>query len=349
MKNRKLWGIFILIVALTLIFSFLATTVIIFVSIHLGLLKPFEPVSWLPSINIGLTAILIAMGLTTVISRHLFLPIQNLIHALDEVASGNFKVQLPENGVWSEIREMNMNFNKMVKELNSTEMLQSDFIQNVSHEIKTPLAAIEGYVSLLSQSSISGQEKEYLDRIQESTRQLSSLTGNILKLSKLENQQVVAEKHVFSLDEQIRQVIVTMEPLWSKKQLDMDIHLPETRYYGNEDLMVQIWSNLLSNAIKFTPENGLVSVRLSWQDSSICIRISDSGIGMSEEIQRHIFDKFYQAESSRSIEGNGLGLALVKKILALCGGSITVSSRPGFGSTFTVLLPQRTSNDSMIK
>lgn len=234
---------------------------------------------------------------------------------------------------------MNLNFNKMVKELNSIETLQSDFIQNVSHEIKTPLAAIEGYAALLSASTRDEQNKLYAEQILKSSRQLSTLTGNILKLSKLENQSIISEKKTFSLDEQIRQAVLSLEPIWSAKNIDIDLNLPEISFYGNEDLIFQIWTNLISNGIKFTPSGGLVSVKMTAEDSFVNVVVADNGIGMTEEVQKHIFDKFYQAEGSRSMEGNGLGLTLVKKILSLCDGTIEVTSQPDLGSKFTVKLP----------
>ena len=282
---------------------------------------------------------LISLCITTVISHHFFRPIQDLVHALEQVSAGNFDVRLKENDIWYEVREMNLNFNKMVKELNSIETLQSDFIQNVSHEIKTPLAAIEGYAALLSASTRDEQNKLYAEQILKSSRQLSTLTGNILKLSKLENQSIISEKKTFSLDEQIRQAVLSLEPIWSAKNIDIDLNLPEISFYGNEDLIFQIWTNLISNGIKFTPSGGLVSVKMTAEDSFVNVVVADNGIGMTEEVQKHIFDKFYQAEGSRSMEGNGLGLTLVKKILSLCDGTIEVTSQPDLGSKFTVKLP----------
>ena len=198
----------------------------------------------------------------------------------------------------------------MVQELNSIETLQSDFIQNVSHEIKTPLAAIEGYAALLAADTADRQNRLYAQQILKNSRQFSALTGNILKLSKLENQSIISEKRNFSLDEQIRQAVLSLEPLWSAKKMDIDLDLPEIFYYGNEDLIFQIWTNLISNGIKFTPAGGMFSVKMKQNDPYISVEIADNGIGMSEEVQKHIFDKFYQAESSLSMEGNGLGLAL---------------------------------------
>lgn len=340
MKDLKLWGIFISLIIVVQALGFFVFSGIAWCLFHAGILSPdHPPMGWFPFLTNTCSSALISLFITTVISHHFFRPIQDLVHALEQVSAGNFDVRLKENDIWYEVREMNLNFNKMVKELNSIETLQSDFIQNVSHEIKTPLAAIEGYAALLSASTRDEQNKLYAEQILKSSRQLSTLTGNILKLSKLENQSIISEKKTFSLDEQIRQAVLSLEPIWSAKNIDIDLDLPEISFYGNEDLIFQIWTNLISNGIKFTPSGGLVSVKMTAEDSFVNVVVADNGIGMTEEVQKHIFDKFYQAEGSRSMEGNGLGLTLVKKILSLCGGTIEVTSQPDLGSKFTVKLP----------
>lgn len=345
MKDLKLWGIFISLIIVVQALGFFVFSGIAWCLFHAGILSPdHPPMGWFPFLTNTCSSALISLCITTVISHHFFRPIQDLVHALEQVSAGNFDVRLKENDIWYEVREMNLNFNKMVKELNSIETLQSDFIQNVSHEIKTPLAAIEGYAALLSASTRDEQNKLYAEQILKSSRQLSTLTGNILKLSKLENQSIISEKKTFSLDEQIRQAVLSLEPIWSAKNIDIDLDLPEISFYGNEDLIFQIWTNLISNGIKFTPSGGLVSVKMTAEDSFVNVVVADNGIGMTEEVQKHIFDKFYQAEGSRSMEGNGLGLTLVKKILSLCGGTIEVTSQPDLGSKFTVKLPFKNVN-----
>lgn len=340
MKDLKLWGIFISVIVAVQALGFCLFSSVTWCLFHIGILNPDNPpAGWLPFLTSILSSVLISICITMVISQHFFRPIQNLIRALEQVSAGNFDVRLKEHAIWCEVKEMNVNFNKMVKELNSIETLQSDFIQNVSHEIKTPLAAIEGYATLLSASTDDEQNKLYATQILKSSRQLSTLTGNILKLSKLENQSIISEKKTFSLDEQIRQAVLSLEPIWSCKNIDIDLDLPEVSFYGNEDLIFQIWTNLISNGIKFTPSGGLVSVKMSVNEACINVIVADNGIGMTEEVKQHIFDKFYQAEGSRSMEGNGLGLALVKKILSLCGGTIEVTSQTDLGSTFVVKLP----------
>lgn len=298
-----------------------------------------RPAHLIPFMSLIITAILISTSLILIVYKHLLVPIQNLIEALQKVAGGNFDIRLPENPQDTYAYNMNVNFNKMLKELNSMEMLQSDFIQNVSHEFKTPLASIEGYATLLNGAHLSDEFHSYSRLILESSRQLSTLTGNILRLSKLENQGIISQKESFSLDEQIWQALLLLEPIWEPKHLDIDMALQEITYYGNENLLFQVWTNLFSNAVKFTPPGGSIHVRCQGTGSAVEVEIRDTGIGMSPEIQAHIFDKFYQGEQNRTMEGNGLGLALVKKIIVLCGGRIQVDSRPDLGSAFTVWLP----------
>lgn len=339
MRNFKLWLLLAVTVTGTMASGFFFTGFLAYWNFRNNPAIRSEPQVWLPFLTLGITAILVSILLTLLISRRFFQPIEHLIHALKQVTAGDFQVRLPETARDPEIEEMNINFNKMVKELTSMEMLQADFIQNVSHEIKTPLSAIEGYASLLYSEELSEEGKQYMQRILESTKRLSHLTGNILMLSKLENQQIVSKKHPFSLDEQLRQAVLLLEPFWDKKKLVLDIDLPETRFFGSEELLYQVWTNLLSNAIKFTPEGGCILVRLEQGSQNIQVEIRDSGIGMTGEVLSHIFDKFYQGERNRNVEGNGLGLALVKKIIDLCQGTISVESQPGQGSVFTVRLP----------
>ena len=338
MKNGiKLWLSFALNVIVIMFVMISITGALAFKLFSLNMDR--GPAHLLPPITLLITAILVSTSLILLVSKHLLVPIQNLIEALQKVAGGDFTIRLPENHEDAYAYNMNANFNKMVRELNSMEMLQSDFIQNVSHEIKTPLASIEGYATLLNGAALPGELNVYSRHILESARQLSVLTGNILKLSKLENQGIISQKESFSLDEQIRQALLSLEPLWDPKHLDIDMELPGTTYYGNENLLFQVWTNLFSNAIKFTPPGGSIRVRCHRTSDAIRVEIKDTGIGMTPEVQAHIFDKFYQGEHNRNIEGNGLGLALVSKIISLCHGRIEVESRPDEGSAFTVWLP----------
>lgn len=217
MRNFKLWLLLAVMVTGTMASGFFFTGFLAYWNFRNNPAIRSEPQVWLPFLTLGITAILVSILLTLLISRRFFQPIEHLIHALKQVTAGDFQVRLPETARDPEIEEMNINFNKMVKELTSMEMLQADFIQNVSHEIKTPLSAIEGYASPLYSEELSEEGKQYMQRILESTKRLSHLTGNILMLSKLENQQIVSQKHPFSLDEQLRQAVLLLEPFWDKK------------------------------------------------------------------------------------------------------------------------------------
>lgn len=336
--DYKLWFRFALNVIGIFMAVFLLIGAICFAFLH-PTLPEKAPSAWISIASLLAAGFFAATALTLWVSKHLFQPIEQLSDALIQVASGDFHICLPEDGSSPQIHQMNHNFNKMAKELNSVEMLRSDFIQNVSHEIKTPLAAIEGYALFLKGSPLSEEQQVCVKKIIENSSRLSFLTGNVLHLSQLEKQYIVSEKESFSLDEQLREAILSLEPLWNKKKLEIDIDLPPVNYYGNPSLIYQIWTNLFSNAIKFTPEHGSIHAEIDKKGNGISVTICDTGIGMTEEVQKHIFEKFYQGEKSRHIEGNGLGLSLVKKIVELCGGTICVESEPDCGSAFSVWLP----------
>ncbi len=286
-------------------------------------------------------SIAIASFFAYYINDHILRPIRTLSDASKTVATGNFNVRID---VRTDIEELNAtfdNFNNMVTELNSIETLRNDFVANVSHEFKTPLSAIEGYTMLLQDEGLSESERnEYISKITDNTRRLSSLTGDILLISKLDNQTFSSQKQRFRLDEQIREAILTHEIEWTDKEIELDIDLPEINYTGEESLLLQVWVNLIGNAVKFTPNGGYITVKMIEFQDSISITVSDNGIGMDEDTSKHIFEKFYQGDTSHKGEGNGLGLALCKKIISRTGGSISADSTLGKGSTFTVKLPK---------
>ncbi len=266
-------------------------------------------------------------------------PIQTLRGGMKQVSQGNFDVQLKTKSSSKEIQELLAGFNMMTQELKSTEILQTDFVSNVSHEFKTPISAIEGYTTLLQGTeNIDDIESGYIEKILFNTRRLSSLVSNILLLSKIENQAIQTDRQRYHLDEQIREVLVSMEPAWESKEIEFDVELDGVSYYGQENLMSHVWNNLLGNAIKFSPQGGLIKLRLAQAEQQIIFQIEDRGPGIGEEAQKHIFDKFYQEDTSHKEEGNGLGLSLVKRILSLAGGSITAENVPEGGCRFTVTL-----------
>ncbi|MCD8117649.1 MAG: HAMP domain-containing histidine kinase [Oscillospiraceae bacterium] len=296
--------------------------------------------SMYPMIFISAACLLIAVAVATVIAKWLFDPIAELGRALDKVAEGDYTVRVSTRSRFREVRSIYKNFNLMAKELEATEILQTDFISNVSHEFKTPINAIEGYATLLQDSGQTQEEcQAYAERILFNTRRLSELVGNILLLSRLDNQVIQSRRSPFRLDEQVRKAIILLEPKWSKKNTAFDVEMEELTYTGDESLLLHVWSNLIDNAVKFGPEGGMVRIRLTGTENGPVFTIEDNGPGVPEEAQKHIFDQFYQTDSSHKMEGNGLGLALVKKIMTVSGGEVSVENVPEGGCRFTVSLP----------
>lgn len=284
-------------------------------------------------------SLLIGSVVTSFLSRLFFDPIKKLGNAMGQVADGDFSVRLEGRSSAREVQEVYSGFNLMASELASTEILQTDFVSNVSHEFKTPINAIEGYTTLLQDcENLNGDQQQYVDKILLNTKRLSTLVGNILLLSKIENQTIQTNQTKFRMDEQIRQSIVVLEPAWAEKDIEFDVEMDRVEYLGNEGLLHHVWDNLIGNAVKFDPPGGLVRIRLEKQRGQILFTVEDSGPGLSEEAQKHLFDKFYQADSSHKEEGNGLGLALVKRILAITGGTISAENRAQGGCKFTVIL-----------
>lgn len=331
-------AVFSVFVFLTVFVTVFLTMSMVFFMFHTGLL----------SISSRGFVLLIPMFTSTVVGTLLSITfgkkpvklVENTNEALCQVAKGNFDVKMDENLPVSELREIARNFNAMTRELAGTEMLRNDFVENVSHEFKTPLTAIEGYATLLQQKNLPEEKRlEYTRKILHSTRRLGALTGNILLLSRLENQELEIKKERYSLDEQLRETILLLESAWSSKSIELDIELADCDYTANQELMGQVWQNILSNAIKFSPEKSLIQVRLHKEPDRVVISVSDNGPGMSQEVLGRVFEKFYQGDASRSAQGNGLGLPLAKRIIDLHRGSITVHCPENGGTVFTIVLP----------
>ncbi|MBQ7874939.1 MAG: HAMP domain-containing histidine kinase [Oscillospiraceae bacterium] len=288
---------------------------------------------------INLFSIAISSLTTSLLSKMFFEPITKLSDAMHEVSKGNFDIRLETKSRFGEIQEIYSNFNLMTKELGATEILQTDFVSNVSHEFKTPINAIEGYATLLQCGpDCSPEEAVYTDKILFNTRRLSTLVNNILLLSKVDNQAISSSAKKYRLDEQVRQSVLSLEREWTEKDIELDIDLDEVEYEGNENLMFHVWNNIIANAIKFNPVGGLLKIRMSEENEKITCTVEDSGPGIDPAAAEHIFDKFYQSDFSHKEEGNGLGLALVKNILALSGGEVFAENRPEGGAKFTVIL-----------
>ncbi len=262
-------------------------------------------------------------------------PVRELKQAVRQIIQGNYQVKVALSHI-PEMDALIADFNAMARELGGVEALRNDFIDNFSHEFRTPIVSIRGFAKLLKNESLSDVERqEYLDIIIDESNRLVQLSSNVLILSKIENQTLLPEKSPLRLDEQLRRVIVFLESSWKKKKLNLEIDLEPVTVLGNEELLKQAWINLIGNAIKFTPENGQITIRLT---APGIVEISDTGIGMDLQTLQRIYEKFYQHDVSHAGQGNGLGLALVKRIIDLSGGTIEASSQPGKGSTFTVTL-----------
>lgn len=286
-------------------------------------------------------SVVISTVFTAIFSRRPILrPVNDLVEAIEQISGGNFDVRMRSDYYGGQFMNVANSFNKMATELNNIETLRSDFISNFSHEFKTPIVSLRGFAKLLKKGNLSEAERqEYLDIIIDESERLAQLASNTLTLSRLENQDIVMDKAAFSLDEQLRQCIVMLEGQWSKKNITVHVSLESCEYFGSESILRQVWVNLLTNAIKFSEENGEIVVSLKASDGNILVTVSDNGLGMDAETQKRIFDKFYQGDKSRTREGNGLGLSIVKQILHLCNADIKLQSQPGQGSAFTVVLP----------
>lgn len=295
-----------------------------------------------PILGLGM---LIPMALMTELftfffSRIVYKKVLILIDAINKVAKGDFNVTLnpKKSGPLHEVAE---NFNIMTAELRSVQTLRNDFINDFSHEFKTPITSINGFAKLLLDTEVSEEDRrEYLKIIADESERLAELSRETLMMSSLESQQTIIDKKYYSLDEQLKQNIILLSREWLKKHIDVGAELDKVTYYGNSDLMQHVWINLLNNAIKFTPENGVITVSMKEEAERIIISVSDTGKGMSKEQILRIFNKYYQADSSHATKGLGLGLSIAKRIVELCGGEIKAEAALNEGSTFTVYLPK---------
>ena len=275
-------------------------------------------------------------------------PVQKIVNAAEQIMKGNFSIRIPP------LRSMDsMNgfdviadyLNQIAKELSGTETLRTDFIANVSHELKTPLTVIQNYGTMLQQPNLSEEKRlEYAKAITDTSRRLANLITNILKLNKLENQQIYPKVETYDLGEQLCECLLAFENAWEDKNLEIETDVEEEVLVdADAELLSLVWNNLFSNAIKFTEPYGRVSLSLKSEGEFAVVQVADTGCGISSEVGKHIFEKFYQGDTSHATQGNGLGLALVKRVMDIMGGDITVSSEVGTGSTFTVKL-RRESN-----
>ena len=268
-------------------------------------------------------------------------PVKQIMNALDRVMQGDFTVRIKpvkEFAGETGFNEIINAINKMTAELQGTETLRTDFIANVSHELKTPLAVMGNYATMLQQPGICEEDRmEYAKSISEAARRLAALITNILKLNKLENQQIFPQPRDFDLGEQLCESLLAFEDAWEKKNLEIETDIADdVRIKSDPELLSLVWNNLISNAVKFTPEGGTVGVSLRADGSDVVVSVRDTGCGIDPETGKHIFEKFYQGDTSHATQGNGLGLALVKRVVGILQAEISVQSTLDQGSTFTV-------------
>lgn len=338
-RFRNLVNLFILLVMIS---SSLLTVV------SFSILRGFRllPTAFFATVWMPVVLILVVNVITGIVNYflvpRLIRPIEALIRATERVAEGDFSVRIPAEDYAGEVGELVTSFNAMTQELGSIEIFRRDFIRDFSHEFKTPLVSVRGFASQLKKDDLTEEErKQYCDIIIAEADRLSNMSSNILLLSKVENQEIMGDRKPYRLDEQLRDCVLLFEREWEKKEIEWDLELAPMALVSNAELIHHIWSNLISNAIKFTPQGGKITLRGTENEESAVITLRDTGIGMTEEEMRHIFDRCYQADPSRAEQGNGLGLCIAKRICTLAKGTISVRSTPGKGTVFTVILPKQ--------
>ena len=285
--------------------------------------------------------VVIIAPLNVVLYRSREKEVKTLSTAIKKVASGDYKTKIPTDRK-SQITPIYEDFNKMCAELESVQILRNDFINSYSHEFKTPIASINGFASLLLEKDLpASEQRKYLEIIVDESSRLSKLATNTILLSRLSSQQIVTDSEIYDLSEQLRQCSIILSKRWLDKKIEFSGEFPPVDYYGNKEMMQHLWLNLLDNAIKYTPIGGEINVEVSTKNKNIIVKISDTGEGMNEKTRAHLFDPYYQGDSSHSSQGLGLGLSIAKRIVELCGGTIEVKSELSVGSTFIVTLPTK--------
>ena len=300
-----------------------------------GVISSFadNPSSILTLIIVGQSSVLISFGISFLLVKIPLKPINTLINHMNRLAAGDFKTRLSfgkrltKNPTFKEISE---SFNRMAEELENTEMLRGDFINNFSHEFKTPIVSIAGLAKLVNKGDLDDEQRaQYLDAIEAESLRLADMATNVLNLTKVENQTILSDITEFNLSEQIRACVLLLENKWSQKETELVLDFDEINVEGNEELLKQVWINLTDNAIKFSPKGGTVTIEIKEDGESVIVFVKNTGSEISETDRRKIWNKFYQADKSHTTEGNGIGLAIVKRIVDLHGGEVGVESENG--------------------
>jgi len=342
MQGMRLTLFFTVVVASIFMITSIIMVAMGFAAMHLGLAESLGLKKTFPIVLAVLPASAIVGTLVALFFGRIPLkPVRAIVNATNQLAAGDFSARI-SLGHPPFFRDVSESFNRMAQELSSIEMLRTDFVNNFSHEFKTPIVSIKGFAELLKADDLPQEERNaYLDIIIRESTRLAAMATNVLNLSRVENQNIVADRREYNLGEQIRRCILMMENSWEKKNLQLEIDLEDTAILDNEEMLQQVWVNLLDNAIKFSRENGHITVSLAAVERQAIFTLRDDGVGVEPKDLPHIFDKFYQSDTTRTLPGNGLGLALVSKIVKLHGGDVDCTSKPDEGTVFTVRLPLR--------
>lgn len=314
-------------------------SVILFIILTKLNIPGFNSSPWIRLISLSLASFIIGSLVSVAVSNSLLKTSQELIKGTQQIAKGDYKVKIPTiNQHQTEINELIGNFNKMAQALDNVEIIHNDFINNFSHEFKTPIVSIKGFAKQLQESDLTEAERqESIQIIISESERLAQLSSNILQLSRLENHEIVRlQLQPYSLDEQLRNCLLLLQQKWEEKELQLELNLEPVTFNGDQEMMVSLWLNLLSNAIKFSQPQGIVTLKCYYVADQIKVKISDTGIGMEDTVRQHIFDKFYQGDPAHQEIGSGLGLAIAQRITTLHQGKISVRSFLGEGTTFTL-------------
>ena len=327
-----------LILIITSVLIFIVGMLLIRVNaINIAKISRQEPM--LPILLLLVISVVVGTVVSFMISRVPLRPLRRVIDATNRLAAGDFSTRLHLPGP-SSFTDLATSFNRMAEELGGIEMLRSDFVDNFSHEFKTPIVSIKGFAEELKHDDLSPEQRqEYLDIIIHESSRLAQLATNVLNLSRVEKQAILASRARFDLTEQVRRCVLLFESKWEQRRLNLNVELDEVTLEGDEELLSQVWLNLIDNAVKFTPEGGCVDIRLQKRENTAVFVIRDDGYGISAEAQKHIFDKFYQGDVSHAASGNGLGLSIARRVVTLHGGDIRCQSDEGAGTEFLVELP----------
>ena len=348
-KKKKHFGLllmFILVLFASGLFNSAVTTLAVYFLVQKGVLQFAADVvpdaGRLMMLNLALS-VPVCLMVAAAVSKFPLKPVRDLIEGMDRLASGDFKTRISAGKIMQNYPayvSAAESFNKLAAQLESTELLHSDFINNFSHEFKTPIVSIAGFAKLLKRGNLPEQEqKQYLSAIEEESMRLSAMATNVLSLTKVENQSILTDVRPYNLSEQVRSCILLLESKWSKKDIELELDLGEYTIHASEELMKQVWINLLDNAVKFTPEGHTIQVRITEEETAIAVEVRNTGSQIPEESQKKIFQKFYQADESHASQGNGIGLAIVKRVTQLHGGRVSVESAEDV-TAFRVELPK---------